>query len=655
MNLLVTNAGLAALVNAEATGTETITISEIKFGLGQYTPTKTQTAMQTPFKTLTALSGGAVSANTLHVTAEDASTETYTVYEVGVFLSDGTLFAVGSQTTPILQKASGAVALLSVDIALADHSAATVTVGDTNFFNPQATTEVKGVVELATADETKAGTDAARAVTPASLKAELDVRDSKVVHTTGNETIAGTKTFTTSPISKQGTPRIHLQSIDAVKGTVPSASKWFDIPFNDSLGIEGANRIAALSACYNTNNEASISIVAYKPESGSNSQAQLSMIYPADGSPYATAPTPSDANDSSTKIATTAWVQTLAGKYLPLAGGTITGSILSTINYPLKSSVDDSLLALCGGTEWTAGAALELSGKDRSTGSGNFLLKAQNSDARANLTGKPDGTLTWNNKNIVRTINGNDADASGNIAPSQTGCLPLSGGAMTNPVAVKRDVSNSYLGLYGGTDEADGAELDLYGKDSAAYPGRFTLGASDGTNASALRGLPNGTLTWNEKSVLTSDNEKTLKYLIDEAQFSVDALGKSFHYGLLWLGVENFEDTADVNTSVGAGGSLSDFYDATNHLIVKTGSGSIVLQSTSQTCAKNNAMAWAYPDWTGTGSLMVEISRDGGTTFTTVTSDTMTSISSQPTGTSMVCRLTLTGQVTLKNIAWGCK
>ena len=184
MNLLVTNAGLAALVNAEQTGTKTITLGSIQFGSGQYTPSAGQTALQTPIKALTALSGGAVSAHTLHVTAEDGSTDAYTVNEVGVFLTDGTLFAVGSQTTPILQKAAEAIALLSVDIALADHSAAAVTVGDTNFFNPPATTEIKGVIEIATDDEAAAGTDTERAVTPAHLGSQIKAHASKVASKT---------------------------------------------------------------------------------------------------------------------------------------------------------------------------------------------------------------------------------------------------------------------------------------------------------------------------------------------------------------------------------------------------------------------------------------------------------------------------------------
>ena len=41
--MLVTNAGLAALVNAQQSGTLPITLSSVQFGSGKYTPTADQT------------------------------------------------------------------------------------------------------------------------------------------------------------------------------------------------------------------------------------------------------------------------------------------------------------------------------------------------------------------------------------------------------------------------------------------------------------------------------------------------------------------------------------------------------------------------------------------------------------------------------------
>jgi microcystin-dependent protein len=56
--------------------------------------------------------------------------------------------------------------LLSADIQFATIDAATLTFGEATFLNPPATTEVQGVIELATQAEVDAGADDVRALTP---------------------------------------------------------------------------------------------------------------------------------------------------------------------------------------------------------------------------------------------------------------------------------------------------------------------------------------------------------------------------------------------------------------------------------------------------------------------------------------------------------
>ena len=169
--VLITQAGLDEVVAASQGGTDTVLITEIGYGTGQYTPSDEQTSLQAEFKRLTTIAGGAVDDNTIHCSARDDSDDAYTVYEIGLYTDKGTLFAVYSQNTPILQKAALSKSLLAIDIKVTDFSADTVIFGDTNFLNPPATTETLGVVELATNAETITGTDASRVVTCASLSA----------------------------------------------------------------------------------------------------------------------------------------------------------------------------------------------------------------------------------------------------------------------------------------------------------------------------------------------------------------------------------------------------------------------------------------------------------------------------------------------------
>ena len=169
-NVVITSAGLAALVNAENNGTLPVKITKFGLGTGNYTPSADQTALQSKFKEITALSGGDVGDNTIHVTMSDTSSDAYTVNEVGVYLEDGTLFAVSSQPTgAILQKASGSQGLLSVDLVISGGTSGITVDGDTNFFNPPATTQVAGVVKLASLDEIKTGTNSSKAVTPSGV------------------------------------------------------------------------------------------------------------------------------------------------------------------------------------------------------------------------------------------------------------------------------------------------------------------------------------------------------------------------------------------------------------------------------------------------------------------------------------------------------
>ena len=171
--ILVTDAGIQEIINAEKNGTAPVVLSEVGLGTAQYTPTHDQTALKGELKRLpaSALQGGLVGDKTIYITARDTSSDAYTLYEFGIYTESGTLFAVCSQTIPILQKASASQSYLDIEFVLTNVSPASVTLGDTNFFNPPASTTMQGVVELATDEETIAGTDGSRAVTPRGLHA----------------------------------------------------------------------------------------------------------------------------------------------------------------------------------------------------------------------------------------------------------------------------------------------------------------------------------------------------------------------------------------------------------------------------------------------------------------------------------------------------
>lgn len=97
-------------------------------------------------------------------------------------------------------------------------------------------------------------------------------------------------------------------------------------------------------------------------------------------------------------------------KYLPLVGGKLSGNVYR--------NTDDKAMVLYGGSAWNKGSALILFGKDANDengSNGDFIIEAQNETSFARLKGSCTGQLLWNGKNIVRAVNGEHADADGNL------------------------------------------------------------------------------------------------------------------------------------------------------------------------------------------------------------------------------------------------
>jgi hypothetical protein len=173
LNIIVTDAGRAAIVNAENTGTAPVTIAQVGVSATALAPTAAATALPGEIKRLATLSGDVVADDTIHLSVTDSSADAYVLRSFALYLANGTLFAIYGQADPVLNKTAASVGLLAIDVIFADISAASLTFGSTAFINPPATTERVGVVELATVAEAQAGIDALRALTAAGAKAAV--------------------------------------------------------------------------------------------------------------------------------------------------------------------------------------------------------------------------------------------------------------------------------------------------------------------------------------------------------------------------------------------------------------------------------------------------------------------------------------------------
>lgn len=176
LKLTITTAGRAAIVNAEKNGAAPVLIAQVGVTSTAFNPDVGMKAVPNELKKMATMSGGATASDTIHVTIRDNTSDTYSLRGLGLYLADGTLFAVYSQADVIGEKSAQAWLLLALDVKFADINASSLTFGDTNFQVNKATSDTLGLVRLAITAEALKGADNEKVMTPATTKAVLDDR-----------------------------------------------------------------------------------------------------------------------------------------------------------------------------------------------------------------------------------------------------------------------------------------------------------------------------------------------------------------------------------------------------------------------------------------------------------------------------------------------
>ncbi len=165
----------------------------------------------------------------------------------------------------------------------------------------------------------------AATATKATQDANGNVINSTYVNLTDTQTISGTKTVTAVPTILMAQPGMVLSNSNLTKTTNPSTIQYGNIFFQDkTTSFNTAKRGGSLDFSVSTNGQTETSLRAFDWGQENNTNGAISIYYPKGGTPYTAAPTPA-VDDNSTKIATTAWTRTATGNFACNAA-TVTGT-----------------------------------------------------------------------------------------------------------------------------------------------------------------------------------------------------------------------------------------------------------------------------------------------------------------------------------------
>lgn len=187
----------------------------------------------------------------------------------------------------------------------------------------------------------------------------------------------------------------------------------------------------------------------------------------------------------------------LDSRYLQLSGGTMTGGIVSSTAYMLMGTGTNRQYNIGGSNPIGKGAFLVLNGCDYANNGGAFQLVARDANGNgASLQGSVNGTLSWNGSNVI-TAAGGTMTGDINYGEKAAQFSKYNNNSTINIVGSSTD---SGIGILSKRGSFNNTSLILSSGDQSTNP-RFRLSAGDGTTSKELVGEPNGTLTWNSKSI----------------------------------------------------------------------------------------------------------------------------------------------------------
>ena len=268
--------------------------------------------------------------------------------------------------------------------------------------------------------------------------------------------------ITTTYLSLAGgtmTGNLVTKNTPVTKGTNPTAVQYRSLAFTDNTGSAVKDRLGILENKVNTNGITETYISAYNYTKDNTTSGRIAVLNNK-GTVYTEAPTPAD-NDNTTKIATTAWVQKFCNttkkfltahqslaNYLPLTGGTVTGTLTLTRNTDANGKADNAPALIVGGARTAAHLEMdanELIAKSNGTTPTELWLNGDGGQVHIGAGGlKVDGTITGN---VTGNVTGSSGSCTGKAATAGTAdtAKACTGNAATATVINRAPTGTSYV------------------------------------------------------------------------------------------------------------------------------------------------------------------------------------------------------------------
>ena len=349
-----------------------------------------------------------------------------------------------------------------------------------------------------------------------------------------------------------------------------------------------------------------------------------------------TTATTQSANDNSTKVATTAYVDTSAGNYLPLAGGTMSGNIAMGGNN-ISGGGTATFTSFVGDLTGNADTATALETARTIQVSGDIAGSASfdgTADINISTTIQPNSVAlgTDTTGNYVATISGtaNEITVSGSGSESAAVTISL-------PSSISVDVIGDLTG-------------DVYNAD-----GSIILNTGDNTIDAVLS---NGVRATTQSQGDNSTKLATTAY-VDSAIGGQDTLAEVLANGNTTGGtdisVSSGDDItfADSSKSIyGAGSDLQIYHDGSNSYISTISGGDLYVQSTNddvfiRTTANDKDIFIQSDD--GSGGVATYFQADGSTGAVKLYHYGTKKFETTSTGVTVTGGLSTTNSITLSN------